>query len=189
MTTAVSTSPVSLRSQYIMFRDCWHLVNYLPRSEDAVSQSVLSYKQQDKLIAERWNNLAAKRVAELNIQPDYIVRALGSREMVCTGGRPLDQLCFKLAKAFDITYNPFLLMKKNFTIPLHRLSKKKRIRELDNQYVFNMLRSEKERPQILIIDDIVTTGTTMLAIRECIRQVLPKSDFYFFTLARTVGNY
>src|SRR5205085_1276290 len=110
--------------------------------------------------------IAAKQIVSLSIKPDYIIRALSSREMISSGKRPLDLLCFQLAKHYGVTYNPYLLMKKDFHRPLHGLTKKKRMEELQGKYVFNMMHAEKERPAILIIDDIVTTGTTMIAIRE-----------------------
>jgi predicted amidophosphoribosyltransferase len=189
MLTAKTIQPISLRSQFIMFRDCWHLVKYIPRSEDAISQSIIRYKQQDPLITEKWNNLVVKHIIQLNINAGCVIRALGSREMVCTGKRPLDELCFKLAKYYSIEYNPYLLMKKDFTRPLHGLPKKLRVEQLNNKYIFNLSPALMPPSTILILDDIVTTGTTMLAIRDAIKLEIPKCEIFFFALARTMAKW
>ena len=90
MLTSSNVNPKSLRTQFIMFHDCWHLVNYTPRSNDAISQSIIRYKQMEFTISERWNHLAFKHITQFNIQPDCIVRALASREMIASGSKPLD---------------------------------------------------------------------------------------------------
>jgi predicted amidophosphoribosyltransferase len=189
MLTATSIRPISLRSQFIMFNNCWHLVKYIPGSVDAISQSIIYYKHNEPTITERWNNLAVKLIAQLNFHPDCIVRALASREKQCTGTRPLDLLCHNLAKNYGLLYNQLLLTKKDFTRPLHNMPKKKRIETLNNKYVFNNTVIETEPKKILIIDDIVTTGTTMLAIRDAIRQVTLSAEVYFFAFARTAGKW
>jgi predicted amidophosphoribosyltransferase len=69
------------------------------------------------------------------------------------------------------------------------MPKKKRIETLNYKYLFNSEFAAAEPKKILIIDDIVTTGTTRLSIREAIRQAIKPSEIYFFAFARTVSNW
>ena len=189
MHTATSIVPISLRSQFFMFKNCWHLVNYIPHSKDAVAQSIFCYKHHEPTMTERWNNLAFRLISQLNIQPDCIVRALGSHEMISLGTCPADLLCQHLANHYGIKYNPALLTKKHCTRPLHNMPKRTRIETLSNKYLFKLGSGETKPEKILIIDDIVTTGTTMLTIKDAFGRVTPQAEFYFFVLARTLNKW
>ncbi|MEQ8562032.1 MAG: phosphoribosyltransferase family protein, partial [Cytophagales bacterium] len=78
-------------------------------------------------------------------------------------------------------YRPDALFKLNKIRTIKRLSKAEREVELEGVYQFEHVDST----HILVIDDILTTGTTMKAIVLAIRQVLPEWKISLFTLANT----
>lgn len=117
--------------------------------------------------------------------PDKTFLAL----IVSCNNKPLDQLCHSIAAHHSASYFPKLLTKSKTTRPLHKLNKTERRKELNNIYRIDPSIKPYRHKNILIVDDIVTTGTTMNAIKQAISKICPSAKFYFFTLAKTINKY
>jgi len=93
-----------------------------------------------------------------------------------------------LAKVLTAYYVPSFLKKKRKTRAAKLLSREQREQEFSDCYEAETLHVNEEHPSFLILDDIVTTGTTIKAVINAIRKVFSKASIYIFTLASTQYN-
>jgi len=133
-------------------------------------------------------------LAESPPHPDtIIVRALHHQEIAASEDQPtaLDILGRALARRFHARYMPGLLRKSQPTREIKLFSKERRVTELAGVYYFDnhtLSDSLTNTPgPLLIIDDILTTGTTAKMIIAVLRQQFPGSPLSIFTLAK--ANY
>ena len=185
-TIRTSSIILNISDEFPELEGTYHLANYFKKSTrhfDRFSNYVLDFKNEVPNIVHAWSELAADALRNL-INIDYIVRALGSDERVADGSKSLDYLCSHIAATCDSQYTPRALMKKCQTRELKHLSKTQRQRELENVYLFSPGEIQ-DRSRILIVDDVLTTGTTIRCIARQIRKKLPNAKITVFTLART----
>ncbi len=165
----------------------YYLCNYLPtyKGNDDLSKSLIRFKSGSPIDVEAWTECFLSEIKKLSFKKEILVlRALSSDEMkvYSSNGTQLDKLALRLANLVTGTYQPELLYKTRKTKSMKFLSLYDRIKELQNVYAFTGQSSFKE---ILILDDILTTGTTMKEIVKAIRQVSRSSSITLFTLAST----
>lgn len=84
----------------------------------------------------------------------------------------------------DLHYAPHLLKKARVTTQVKFLSLPERAAELLDVYLFDSLGSD-EPEQVIILDDVLTTGTTVRAVIHAIRSVWHSCPIQIFTLAST----
>lgn len=180
-----------LQRQHIQFQNeyfnHYYLCNYQPRytGEDKLSESLIRFKDCNELDVRAWAECAVMKLQDLFFQENLvIVRALGKEEIkvLPDSKTSLDLLGALLSEKLDCHYRPELLSKTRETKSMKLLSKTEREVELENAYIF---KTESNIDEILIIDDILTTGTTMKEIIRAIRKVLPTCKITLFTLADT----
>jgi len=166
-------------SEYTHFFLC----NYKPRSsgEDHLSRSLLRFKSKLQIDIQAWIECSIVELEKVIDKTFIIVRALHSGELVATNS-PLDLLGSKLAQALKCQYTPQLIRKTKTTKDLKSLNKLERVQELVNVYTFNSSEKFKDH-HFLIIDDILTTGTTLNAVAETITSNTGNTNISFFTLA------
>jgi predicted amidophosphoribosyltransferase len=151
--------------------------------QDVVSRSLHDFKDGAEPQTSRWITLAAPAVAA-QLHSDVIVRALGSAEEIPSGGTPLDRLCAEIAIAGGGKYDPERLKKSRTVRPMMTIAGKAlRQKELEGVYEFS---AEGLTPdaRVLIVDDLVTTGSTMAAIVTAVRAALPGGTIICFSLSR-----
>ena len=120
---------------------------------------------------------------------DHIVRALSSSE---TGrestAHPLDEICKTIALALpDAKYMPGLIKKKRACRELKLLSLEDKRKEIEGLYYLDEAKVEDgmiERPHFLIVDDVLTSGTTVSEIARVLKARFG-CQVSVFTLAKT----
>lgn len=164
----------------------YYLCDYKPRStgSDQLSQSLIRFKEGSRLDVEAWTECATQELGKIpSIERAVIMRALNSDEtdVSLVKQTALDRLGKKLALEINGAYNPHLLMKSRPTKSVKMLTKMEREKELEDIYSIDQIETEN----ILVIDDILTTGTTMKEIIKAIRRLNTSCLINLFTLADT----
>jgi len=182
----------------------YYLCNYLPVSagKDTHSHSLLKFKRGLKPDLDGWIDCSLEMLQGVLLPGMTIIRALHHHEKAALD-RPgaLDSLGRALAERFQCHYRPGLLRKSRLTREIKGLSRDQREAELRDLYYYiqePILPGEptpSDRPatshaalptppHILIIDDILTTATTVKKIMEAVMGQLPEAKFSVFTLTK-----
>jgi predicted amidophosphoribosyltransferase len=203
---------MSLQQTSILYNNTlyphYYLCNYLPVSvgKDTLSHSLLKFKRGRQPDLNGWIDCSQEMLANnprppdaTTIPPDsIIIRALHHEETLLRENAPpasLDKLGSALAHQFKGRYLPHLLRKSLPTQQIKGLSKEQREAELQGLYSLHPAPaapsaspiappSGQPTPSFLIIDDILTTGTTMKMIIGAILRSYPKANLLIFTLAK-----
>jgi predicted amidophosphoribosyltransferase len=165
----------------------YYLCHYIPKSSgnDLYSQSLLAFKENKSLHLKAWSECALAEVRKIeSAQGALVVRALHHDEQVVnTSHRSLDKLGTKLAHALSGSYHPECLQKVRPVAKLLSLSKAEREQELDSVYRFFI--PERMPRNVLILDDILTSGSTVRAIIAAVLKSYPAANISVFTLGYT----
>lgn len=190
---------IDISNEHYFLSGAWHLAYYTPGyyPTDSLPRKMLNFKDwkkgsdkyKDDVVF--WVNWSTKELTNLNLKFDYIIRALGSNEVSVERNKALDVLGQWLDKKLGASYSPELLFKVKSTKPLNSISHKPdREAELQGSYRL----SEKSRDidmnykNVLIIDDITTTGTTLKEISGQLCGQWPNINCYSFCLGRTLRD-
>lgn len=181
---------LSKQTQYkqLEIDGCWHLAYYIPsnRAIGTLAGKLINFKDGVPNIVKGWCNWASDELSKLDIDFDYIVRALGSNELTPTKGKSCAALGRHLAESLDVSYIPTLLSKKRATKPMHTLrTYQERYDELHGVYVAHDIGEDLNGNNVLIIDDITTTNCTIAEIKRAITEKWPSVNLYLFCLGRT----
>jgi predicted amidophosphoribosyltransferase len=168
-------------------QEVWYFAYYIPplAKTDSLSSYIINFKLGKPHYVEKWIELALSKLADLEINFNYIVRALGSGEIEAQEATPLDKLGEAIKGKLGGSYLPKLLIKTKGTKPLHTLGRHDRIAELKDVYSLNNNITIEDGKNILILDDIYTTGTTTKSIKKAIQKKYPKSRFYILAIGKT----
>jgi predicted amidophosphoribosyltransferase len=166
----------------------YYLCPYLPLTAgtDSLSHSLLKFKQRIQPDLDAWIDCSVQLLGQLPISPEtIIIRALRHDE---TAARPdfpsaLDLLGHSLAIHLRCRYLPGLLIKSRTTLPNKHLTRRERRSQLQDVYHLTAATTSPATP-FLLIDDILTTGTTMRTLIGTIRSDCPASPIRTFTLTR-----
>lgn len=173
-------------------KQCTHyyLAQYSPAgpAQDDLSKSLLRYKHNELRDRSGWLDYAHHEITSVAWPKDgLVVRALHSYENDRVFKRkPLDYLGNRLAWVLGWKYTPTLIRKLWPTQKAHHLfSKEQREDEFLNNYTLNEdIKYIKDTP-VLIVDDIVTTGTTMSAILNALNDHCSSENLTVFSFAKT----
>ena len=170
------------------FINKFYLYNYIPtsRSQDFFSTQLLNFKNENSEAIKKWSILLALRIKETNIKFDYILRVLGSSEKDAINGKPLDTLCKYIAYNLKIEYIPNIISKNRTTQKLSSLNNhQERQNEIIGAFVCNNGYDKIKNKNVLIIDDVLTAGTTSNEVLKCMKDKYPHFFPYLFTLSKT----
>lgn len=168
----------------------WHLVYYIPGyfSGGSITSNILDFKKNRGSIVEKWIKWSKDELEKINIYFDIIIRPLGFDE---TEGKnnsknSLDILGEYLAKSFRSIYWSEVF-EKNRTIKIEnkKLSYEERQKDFNNVYCVKSRKYNLNNKNVLIIDDVCTSGSTINKILKCLRNEWPEGRFYFFCLSKT----
>lgn len=169
----------------------YYLALYFPLAtgEDLLSYSLVRFKQRLQPDLDAWIDCAGDLLGRLSFPPQTIVlRALRHEETTVRPEFPsaLDRLGQSLALRFGCRYRPDLLSKTRATLPGKYLTREERELQLRDAYRLAATVGAAVNPhtQLLLIDDILTTGSTMRAIIRSVREQLPDCPIHIFTLSR-----
>lgn len=186
---------MALQHRKIMIEDeffkHYFLCSYIPKStgSDRLSQSLLSFKNGHPPHRKAWMDCAVSEVKKIkDLHGAMIIRALGHDELIIAENSQgsLDQLSVKIAHSVGGDYRPDYLQKTKPIEKLISLNKAQREAVLHGAYRFHV---PNRRPKnILIVDDILTSGATVSAMISAVLKALPSVDISIFTLASTDYN-
>ncbi len=103
------------------------------------------------------------------------------RSQFFRGYNQCELLAKELSKLLKVPYKP-LLIKKKVTKPQHKLKSNKRATNLKGAFDITDKKDIKDK-NILLIDDIITTGTTLFECTKTLCKAKP-ANIYCITLAR-----
>jgi len=181
----------------------YYLCPYLPLSTGAndLSLSLLKFKRGRQPDLNKWIDRSSEALTTNPFLPpdSILLRALHHDETSTRDNTPtsLDKLGKTLAARFHSHYCPRFLRKSHPTPEIKGLSKEQRAAELKNCYhidprflpaPYQLSHTapppSSTSPTFLLVDDILTTGTTMQMIMTAILPSFPKADLVVFTLAK-----
>lgn len=158
---------------------------YIGFYNDELKPKLLKFKDGDPSVIAEWENLV-KSCSDKLPKVDIIVRALGHNETNHTE-KPLDTIARAISNATGSRYIPELLSKKA-TRKFSSLNSRERNKEAYGAYRFHPDNDQPESKQYLVIDDVLTTGSTLNEIRRAILEKVPDATVYTFTLCRTLNQ-
>jgi len=167
---------------------CWHLAYYLSanRAPGTLARKIIEFKDGYPAAIKRWSTWAGIELENLDIQFDFIVRALGSQETMPLKGKPCSYLGKHLAEVLKAKYAAMALSKSRTTKPLHTLpNRAERILELDGVYQTHPEKFNFNGKNVLIVDDVTTANITITEIVRAMKLAWPKANLYFFCLGKT----
>ncbi len=187
------TTATATRGEFIVYRERRFKLKYLcgyfskKISPDILSRSILLFKRNHPDHVDTWVRYATDAIS-LG-RHCLILRPLYSDEQVIHPDadldRPLDNLCKHLSFRNACLYEPWLLRKESETPPLKGLKRDKRWKCLEDQYSLTGTIDPERVSQILLVDDIITTGTTFRILIRLLQQHYPQIPVMTFALART----
>ena len=160
---------------------------YIPAntgSQDDFSRLLLKFKDGDSNAIDSMTKYIESLSLKTNFQRKHIgMRVLGSNELKANrpnGTIPLDTIL----RLMPINLLGWGYLRKNRTTqPLKNAGgKDSRMALLKNVYTY---RSKKKFSSILIIDDVITTGTTINEITRAIKKTDPNIKIHFLAIAKT----
>ena len=163
--------------------------HHVPRTghHDMISQYLRDFNEGVEPQISRWISLAASLICSAG-PFDAIVRVLRSGEVSADGMSPLDRLCKTIALQSGATYAPERLVKTRTTRPLQGLGGRTAHRkELEGAFAFEGS-AIGAGARILVVDDILTTGSTLEVVASAIKKPLPDSRIIGFVLGKTDGT-
>jgi hypothetical protein len=170
---------------HVYFSTYHHALRDGPK--DTVSQYLRDFNDGVEPQTSRWISFAAPLICSAG-PFDVIVRVLRSGELSASGTSALDRLCTAIALQSGAIYSPERLVKTRTTRTLQGLGGRAAHRkELAGAYAFEGS-AVKAGARILVVDDILTTGSTLEIVASAIKKSLPDAGVVGFVLGKTDGT-
>lgn len=179
---------INISNEYRFLAGAWHLAYYRPqnRPSGSLSDCILKFKDNYTHYVDRWTSLACQDIISTGLKFDFIVRALGSKELKVTRVKGLDKMGELIASRLNCVYCPEVLEKNRETPSMHSLkTKAERESGIGNSYFIAKSNLNFNHKKILIIDDVTTSQTTIKEIIRALKVEWPEGEFYLFCLGRT----
>lgn len=166
-----------------------YLCHYKPRAvgADKLSESLLRFKQGYPVDLQAWTECAQAALVTVLDPQTTIIRALSHKELTIINPpyTSLDILASRLAFQCAGQYLPQGLAKQRPTMPMKMLSRAERKKELHHVYTVGQKLIFSSCEAILVLDDILTSGSTVGAILEALDAAVTGKSISVFTLAYT----
>lgn len=157
---------------------------YFPKNRnvpDDISDNIRKVKGGDQYLARAFGLYAAKMM-DTSVKYDCVMRALSHNETNITGPRnALDCFAEMIAQTHSALYRRDLLHKKTTHLELSSLPRKERIDALTDNYYC----TEMPYGNILVVDDITTTGTTAKSISDTIFKANKHTKVSYLMIGKT----
>lgn len=173
--------------------EAYYLAYYMPYG-DVTNWTSRIHKFKNKEDVDDYvvlTNLVTEAIKEDNLQFDFVVRVLGHGSTFAKKNDSIRDFAIKVARATNARYIPELIKKHNATAPLHTMGRQARFQvSIGNYYVdpFNCKDLNLNNKKILIVDDITTTGSSLIEICRALHDVWPDAKVYSLCLARTKND-
>lgn len=161
-------------------------LTYLMKYDQHSKKIIHRFKYQDKLeILNYLTNLMCTSLKDTKDKIDFVAPVpMHKLKIINRGYNQSALLASKLAKKLNKEYLPDLLIKLKNSKPQMGLSKKEREKNVKNTIrINNKLICKIHNKNILLVDDVITTGST---IKECCKILQQNScnEIYISALAR-----
>ncbi len=175
----------------------YYFTTHDPRFDD-LSRLLLNFKDGNRESSKLWIEYAAKALGPHiprwpGGKKTIIVRALGHSELRASGTKSLDLLGKKLVEVYgdNCEYCPNWIYKTHEIPSLKGLSRDARRQALIDVYAHVDLNAEDSNLPLnyLILDDVITTGSTLFAIHSAIKGKVPNARVHAFGLCRTYDDF
>lgn len=160
--------------------------------KDKIRELIHLYKFQKKVyfaktIAKILYDLILVKIPQINQnKSDYIIVCVPCHyfRVFKRGFNHMHLICDELSKLLDIKFNKKFLIRSKYTPSLFNKTKLQREKIIKDCFKINNSKLKNKDTKIILIDDILTSGTTM---KECIKTLNDNgiSNIYPFTLAST----
>jgi predicted amidophosphoribosyltransferase len=170
--------------------DHYYLCNYRPlhAGGDRLSRSLLRFKEALAHDLQAWIDCALTELGQTSFPPDTIlIRALASYEKRSSPQTrtALDQLGAAIALKVLLNWKPSLLEKHRTTRPHKNLAAADRWKEVRDVHHISEHAIKPGTHHFLLIDDILTTGATVVSIIRLLKSFFPAATCSVFTLAKS----
>lgn len=170
----------------------WYSHSYITTQHrkfyDEISAKIISFKCGEVSAVDFFLNVVKGAFANRGLAFDYVIRALSSEELTASDGQPMDKVGELIASLTNSIYRNDLICKSHVIpqfITLKTLQERERV--IRNVYSATQeLNIDKKR--VLIIDDVITTGTTLLEIRRSLHSPINTISFNSYCLAKSSHN-
>jgi hypothetical protein len=153
--------------------------------QDLISRILLCFKDDEEPETSEWISMVILAFPS-NYKPDIILRTLRSSETSASSSSSLDRLGRAIAQKIGSRYEPSYLSKIRTTRPFHFMkTKQERFDEIHGVYRYNGQRVKN----ILLIDDIITTSTTITEIKRSIIASIGEVNLRVFVLGKTFDSW
>lgn len=172
-----------------------YLFHYVKNKDEFIHQlTIEGLKEGDEfyinVLLKYYSIALIKLIKEDRIHFDFMCRVLSHDEIIANGSKPLDLFCKKISKKFKIKYEDKFILKRKVNTKFTSLKRRDdRIKEMTNNYYCNKKFKLLPKSTILIVDDVITSGTSANEIIRAIRSSYPKFTIYFISITKTVNNY
>ena len=157
---------------------------FLAYYKDEIKSELIKFKQDKNHAVTRWLTMIAKLDIASLPKVDYIVRALGSKEIKVKSS-PIDKIGIILSSKLKAPYIPQILEKKE-TRQLKFLNRQERMIAIKNSYKCVGGVPLDKHASILVIDDVITTGATGNEISKVLKETYGSGiNIYYFALVQT----
>ena len=176
-------------SHYGNIKKGWFLSYYFTTKcgiDDDVSKYLLRFKDGTEPYTSKWIEIATSFFKKES-SFDLILRVLSSEETQCINSKSLDKLALEISKNTGGQYLSSCLYKTRPTKPMKFLNRNERFEEIHQVYRF--LSPNKKPQNILLLDDIITSGTTITEIKRAIDAEIENSNIYLFVLGKTYDSW
>lgn len=185
---------MALQRTHIVYKKVYYphyfLCNYLPRlaGADNLSRSLLKFKEKRQPDLDAWIDCTLELASGIPLPPGTVIlRALHHLETTVRDDKlsALDLLGERLALHFQASWCPTLIGKKRTTCEIKSFSRTERRTELQDVYFTTPTPLPPATTSCLLIDDVLTTGTTFRMIIAALHLTFPALPVQLFTLARS----
>jgi predicted amidophosphoribosyltransferase len=179
------------------FEKGYALSNYIRKQNynDILSDTIrlmknnIKFNLEDKheMILQHWINLLYTSISETGIKFDIVMRMLGHDEVIILPNKPLHIMAKRVASLIGASFQTELLIKNKVT-PTQRSNDiipdvGRRKLNIKDAYCVGKDYINIENKNILIIDDVFTTGASLTEVGRVLKEANPGNQLYFFALA------
>lgn len=173
--------------------EAYYLAYYMPYG-DVTNWTARIHKFKNKEDVEDYEvltNLVTAAIKEDDLHFDFVVRVLGHNQICAKVNDSIRDFAIKVSEAVNAIYVPALIRKHNATVPLHTLGRQGRFQVSAGNYYVDQSKYEGlnlNNKKVLIVDDITTTGSSLIEICRALHEVWPDAKVYSLCLARTKND-
>lgn len=152
--------------------------------EDVIEAMIQAFKYSSKTyLANEFSDILRDKYKSLNLDMDYITTIPSSKKRIQKRGyNHTELLAGHLAKKINLPYTKPLIKIKE-TKPLASLNPLERFLEINGAFQIDEKTLNLDYKRILLIDDILTTGTTAVEVARTLKETYPECNITLLVLA------